>query len=257
MELTFEQKLSIVSERVSASSDYGNYSEMMIKRFLRGQKLNVDNAVKCLVATGEFRKETRADVLTVKDCEGYYNRRVTFPFGYDNMGQPLIYCITGRHDRLDRDINEVKNFIIFIIDQTLKLAKPDEEKLTIVFDLSTFSMNCMDFEATKLFISVLQTHYPEILGRALIINAPYIFRACWQVIRPWLDPVTASKVEFIRSNQLNTYISPENICEDFRILYKMPAYEAPSVVSEELPDKPFTNEDAHEVEERLHLDEAP
>jgi hypothetical protein len=39
-----------------------------------------------------------------------------------------------------------------------------------VFDLKDFSYKNMDFEAVKLLVTILQTHYEEILKHALIIN---------------------------------------------------------------------------------------
>lgn len=254
MDTSFEEKVSTVEERVRAASDYTGFTNMMFIRFLRGQKMDVDNAVKSLIATGEFRKENNSDNISIKDCEVYYNRRVTRCHGFDKSGRPVIYCVSGRHSRTDRDINDVKNFIIYIIEESLKKAKPNEQKIAIVFDLSTFSMNCMDFEATKILVTILQTHYPEILGKGLIVDAPFIFRACWQIIRPWLDPVTASKIEFIRSNQINEYISSEEIWEDFRVLYKMPTVQVTDGGEKSVDETiPFTNEDAREVETTLDL----
>ena len=39
-----------------------------------------------------------------------------------------------------------------------------------MFDLKDFSYKNMDFEAVKLLVTILQTHYEEILKHALIIN---------------------------------------------------------------------------------------
>ena len=41
--------------------------------------------------------------------------------------------------------------------------------------------------------------FPEILGRCLIINAPSFFSLIWSIIRRWLDPRTASKIEIYSS----------------------------------------------------------
>jgi hypothetical protein len=42
----------------------------------------------------------------------------------------------------------------------------------------------------------LQTHYPERLGRAYIINIPFLLNAFFKVIMPLVDPVTKDKVRF-------------------------------------------------------------
>jgi hypothetical protein len=220
--LAFDEKLAHVKEAVNSTTDYyQGHTDMVFIRFLRGQKENVDNAVKALLATAEFRKETRADSLTVDDCRAYHDRRVTFIDGFDKEQLPVLNCLCHRHSPQERDIEEVKNFIIYVIDKALKMSKPDVEKLAIIFDLTQFSMKIMDFECTKVFVTILQTHYPEILGQAYIVNAPFIFRACWAVIRPWLDPVTAAKVQFIRADQLTNFIEFDQISEEVRTNCKL------------------------------------
>jgi hypothetical protein len=42
-----------------------------------------------------------------------------------------------------------------------------------------------------------QDNYPESLGKFYIINAPYLFSGVWSVIKPWLDPATAAKINIL------------------------------------------------------------
>ena len=82
----------------------------------------------------------------------------------------MLYCVVKRHNKDDRSIVQVEKSIIYLIETALKLSKPDEEKIVVVFDLKDFSYKNMDFEAVKLLVTILQTHYEEILKHALIIN---------------------------------------------------------------------------------------
>lgn len=67
----------------------------------------------------------------------------------------------------------------------------------------------MDFECAKKFVDILQNFYPEILHQLLLVNAPFIFYAFWQLVRVLLDPVTANKVKFITLDQLGEYVSED------------------------------------------------
>jgi hypothetical protein len=54
----------------------------------------------------------------------------------------------------------------------------------------------------------------------LIVNAPTFFSATWRVIKGWLDPRTASKIEVVSSRstmekRLKEYIDPEQIPSDY------------------------------------------
>ncbi len=44
------------------------------------------------------------------------------------------------------------------------------------------------------------TFYPERLGYMLIINAPWIFKPLWAMVKPWLDPNTVSKIRVFGYN---------------------------------------------------------
>jgi hypothetical protein len=45
-------------------------------------------------------------------------------------------------------------------------------------------------------LNILQEHYPERLGLALIINVPFFVKAFFKLIMPFVDPVTREKVKF-------------------------------------------------------------
>lgn len=45
-------------------------------------------------------------------------------------------------------------------------------------------------------LNILQAHYPERLGRALIINVPWMLNAFYKLITPLVDPVTRDKMRF-------------------------------------------------------------
>jgi len=45
-------------------------------------------------------------------------------------------------------------------------------------------------------LSILQDHYPERLGRAFVINVPFILNAFYKMINPFIDPVTREKLKF-------------------------------------------------------------
>lgn len=41
--------------------------------------------------------------------------------------------------------------------------------------------------------------FPETMNKMLIVNAPTFFAATWRIIKGWLDPRTANKIEVISS----------------------------------------------------------
>lgn len=62
-----------------------------------------------------------------------------------------------------------------------------------------------------------QNYYPETMGKFYIINPPFGFSTAWRVIRPWLDPVTAAKINVASGDgkkELLEQIPAENLPKD-------------------------------------------
>merc|ERR1711865_980996 len=62
--------------------------------------------------------------------------------------------------------------------------------------------------------------FPETLNKMFIINSPIFFTASWKIIRGWLDPRTAGKVEVISSRKswekaLLNYIDADELPSDY------------------------------------------
>lgn len=184
-----------------------NFSSTTVMRFYRGQKKNADAALESMKKYLHWR--FAEDVDNIDNRKAEYQREVDakkVAVGYRDLhGRPAGYVFVHRHNAYDRNVNEVRLQTIWTLEALRKAAKPEEERFVISVDLSKFSMRNMDYEALKCQVDILQSHYPETLESAYIIDSPFIFSACWRIIRPWLDPVTAKKVHFIRHSELHKY----------------------------------------------------
>jgi CRAL/TRIO domain len=90
------------------------------------------------------------------------------------------------------------------------------EKTTTILDLdgvylSTFSSV---FSLIQRVSSIAQNYYPEMLGKMFIVNAPYLFYACWSLVSPLLNEVTVKKISILGINylkDLQDFIPAQNI----------------------------------------------
>ena len=62
---------------------------------------------------------------------------------------------------------------------------------------------------------ILQTHYPERLGRALIINVPFLLNAFYKLITPLIDPVTRDKMRFNPKVVQDGLFTADNVWKEF------------------------------------------
>lgn len=67
----------------------------------------------------------------------------------------------------------------------------------------------------KFMIKCFEANYPESLGSVLIHKAPWVFSGIWSIIKGWLDPVVAAKINFTKNREdLEAFIPPSQIMKE-------------------------------------------
>ena len=69
---------------------------------------------------------------------------------------------------------------------------------TSIIDLGGLHMGFMRKENRVLIqktMKLMRICYPETVHSIILINSPAIFPLIWRIVRPWLDPATATKIQ--------------------------------------------------------------
>ncbi|CAB3228438.1 unnamed protein product [Arctia plantaginis] len=170
-----------------------------------------------IIKTNKWRVEYGvADLGDNKELIEKYSNKARVLRHRDMIGRPIVYIPAKNHSSSDRNIDELTRFIVYCLeDASKKCFEEVIDNLCIVFDLSNFTLSCMDYQVLKNLIWLLSRHYPERLGVCLIINAPAFFSGCWAVIKGWLDENTSKKVTFVSSEMdLCQYLIPDILPTD-------------------------------------------
>lgn len=64
-------------------------------------------------------------------------------------------------------------------------------------------------------LNILQSHYPERMGLALVINIPMIVNAFFKLVMPFVDPVTRAKVRFNPAPVADGLLAPEQTMQQW------------------------------------------
>ncbi|KAJ1965865.1 hypothetical protein H4R35_007028 [Dimargaris xerosporica] len=179
--------------------------DSILLRFLRARKWDVARAFEMGIHALEWRLEAKVDQVVARGeaglHEGVLKKGISFLHGQDKRGRPVIVIRVKLHRKEDQTLEQLTDFLIWTIETARLFLGPGVETATAIFDLTDFTMANMDFAFIKLLIRYLEAYYPESLGTLLIYNAPWIFGSIWRMISPLLDPVVASKINFIRSQE--------------------------------------------------------
>ncbi|KAJ5574914.1 hypothetical protein N7450_008813 [Penicillium hetheringtonii] len=210
-----------------------DHPDALLLRFLRAEKWNVPKAWVKFVSSLNWRvneyhideevlmkgelyhveksraKEDSAEktdgegfVLQLKTGKGYFH-------GKDKFGRPICVVRVRTHDPNSATKKGLNDYIVQCIETVRLVMVPPVDTMTIVFDLTSFSLSNWDFPPVKFIIEIFQESYPESLGAMIFYNAPWIFSGFWKLIHGILDPVVAAKVHFISGPRELQQIIPE------------------------------------------------
>jgi hypothetical protein len=129
--------------------------------------------------------------------------------GFDKTGRPVIYKQYGSFENnLLSEISAIDCVTKYHVWEQEVISKLCYEQSKKTGRIVETSFAVMDLEGmqmrqvtkdflmiVKAFANIDQAQYPETLGRLLIINAPTMFPYVWSWVKPWLDPVVASKIQ--------------------------------------------------------------
>ncbi|KAJ8324484.1 hypothetical protein QVD99_002505 [Batrachochytrium dendrobatidis] len=192
---------------------HGEDPDVYVMRFLRARKWVPEDAVNMLVNMLRWRASfgVRQILLEaegplhkseMKRCQSYF-------CGTDKEGRICCFVHANRHNTSDLVRNLSEKLIVLTMESACMILQQPEFKsttATMLVDLRDAGIQHQDSIATRFMLNVMQNYYPERLGRALIISAPWIFSGFWQLIKPWLDPVVQAKVVFVSREEVSQYV---------------------------------------------------
>jgi len=214
----------------------------LAKRFLVVTSGNVDLATTKIKSTLKYRHE----VLRIDDIRkaflqsdddtatgGEENERLAairhgleqqiegtkiFIRGYDNDRYPIMRSINATHLKWNPDYFTMLYEVM--MDRALAATERNHggkyTKISATFDFNGYTYkNQTPISRAKHLIFTLRDHYPEFVEHIFIMDAPFIFRFFWAIIRPFIDPITKRKIKFVKrkstDSALLNYMSDEAI----------------------------------------------
>lgn len=163
-------------------------------RFLRATNWNAGAAIKRLEETLKWRREFGIyDKITPEYIEPEATTGKEFLFGYDTHGRPAIYVSPSKvgAEESPRTIQ----LTVWMAERAFDLMGPGVETLALLVDYADNTKN-PSFGMCRTTLDIIQTHYPERLGLALIAHLPWLLNAFITLLTPFMDPYTRQKLVF-------------------------------------------------------------
>uniref|UniRef100_A0A7S3DFT9 CRAL-TRIO domain-containing protein n=1 Tax=Palpitomonas bilix TaxID=652834 RepID=A0A7S3DFT9_9EUKA len=210
-----KEDLKDLSEEDKKIGNVDDLRFLQFTRAFRNQKKGHEAAAEALKRTIEWRREYKPLEITNDDVRNEVKTGKAYHFGRDMDGRPALWIHVSLHDKKTRVLEETVKYGVMCMEHCLTQLEGTEYKqrqVGLVFDLTNFGLRNMDYDFVKELLRCLQNYYPENMGKTYVVNAPLIFRGFWAIVKPWIDPFTVQKIQFVNSlEKLTRYFTPANI----------------------------------------------
>ncbi|KAF8627046.1 hypothetical protein AX17_006386 [Amanita inopinata Kibby_2008] len=182
-------------------------SRECLLRYLRASKWKTATAIQRLEQTLKWRRDFGINTLvTAEQVEPEAVTGKEIVYGYDVHGRPGSYMFPSRQNT-DGPTRQIQ-FAVWMLERCIDLMRPGVETLTLLINYADKAKS-PSISTARAVLNILQDHYPERLGRALIIKIPFYINAFFKIIMPFVDPVTREKVKFNPEVVKDGYFVPD------------------------------------------------
>ncbi|CAD6207689.1 unnamed protein product [Miscanthus lutarioriparius] len=179
-----------------------------LRRFLRARDHNIGKASAMLLKYLKWKPTAKPHgAIPASEVAREVPQAKLCLQGYDREGRPLIYGFGARHHPARRDLEEFKRYVVHVLDATVARLPPPgpgrQEKFAAVADLKSWGYANCDIRGYLAALDIMQSYYPERLGRVFLVHVPYVFMAAWKIVYPFIDDNTKKKFVFVADKDLD------------------------------------------------------
>ncbi|XP_058085512.1 uncharacterized protein LOC131232984 [Magnolia sinica] len=191
-------------------------SDASISRYLRARSWNVKKATKMLKETLKWRIQYKPEEIRWEDVAHEAQTGKIYRSNYtDKFGRSVLVMKPGCQNT--KSAKGQIRYLVYCMENAILNLPLEQEQMVWLIDFQGFSMSNISVKVTRETAYVLQEHYPERLGLAILYNPPKFFEPFYTLVKPFLEPKTCRKLKFIYSDDLST----KKIMEDFFNLEKL------------------------------------
>lgn len=191
------------------------YPNETLVRFLKARDGNISKAHKMLLDCLNWRLENEIDAILCKPIipTDFYravrDSQLIGLSGYSKEGLPVFAIGVGLSTFDKASVHYYVQSHIQINEYRDRIVLPAAAKKSghyigtciKVLDMTGLKLSALSQTKLLTMISTVDDlNYPEKTETYYIVNAPYIFSACWKVVKPLLQERTRKKVQVLQGN---------------------------------------------------------
>lgn len=214
---------AVPSEEIS-NGWLNDFSDATLVRWFDSRGGNLEKTKKALKRHLQWREENRVGEIDKESVLKELSSDFIVFGGPDTDDYPCVFAFVRNHDKDSASHDEMQRLIIYLLEETLTNCDEARQRLgedrkyadqfTLVFDLWGFRPRNMNYDAISTLVQTARYNYPHVIRRVLIVNTPWIFKACYTIIEGFLPEDARKIVGFANSyEEIKEYIALDNLPE--------------------------------------------
>lgn len=212
-----DQKSGDTSRAPITSKEKAFLTRECLLRYLEAVKWKPDQAITRLENTIGWRRGFGCfdDTIVTPEIVAQQNAAgKSIVQGYDLEGRPCLYVRLGR-DVVKPGHNHVR-FLVYCIEHSITMLPKGQGQLAIILDFKPTELvkktHTPNLPASIESLYILQNHYPERLGKAILANMPFLTNAFFKILSPFIDPTTREKI--VTTTPFTKYVPADQLIDE-------------------------------------------
>ncbi|XP_027330846.1 uncharacterized protein LOC113846593 isoform X2 [Abrus precatorius] len=195
----------------------GRDDEDMILWFLKDRKFSVEEAVSKLTKAIKWRQDFEVSKLTEEVVNEVAQTGKAYVHDFlDINDRPVLVVVASKHFPEAHDPAADERLCVFLIEKALSKLPTGKEQILGIVDLKGFGTENADLKFLTFLFDVFYYYYPKRLGQVLFVDAPFVFKPIWQLVKPLLKSY-ASLVRFCSAEDVRKeYFTDKTLPPRFR-----------------------------------------
>ncbi|CAA7047901.1 unnamed protein product [Microthlaspi erraticum] len=179
------------------SSEY--CSDATITRYLAARNGHVNKATKMLKETLKWRMQYKPEEIRWEEIAREAETGKIYRANCTDKHGRTVLVMKPSSQNTKSPKGQIR-FLVYCMENAILNLPEDQEQMVWLIDFHGFNMSHISVKVSRETAHVLQEHYPERLGCAILYNPPKVFEPFYRMVKPFLDAKTRNKVRFVYSD---------------------------------------------------------
>eukprot|EP00271_Cylindrocystis_brebissonii_P013523 TRINITY_DN33406_c0_g1_i1.p1 TRINITY_DN33406_c0_g1~~TRINITY_DN33406_c0_g1_i1.p1 ORF type:complete len:308 (+),score=56.06 TRINITY_DN33406_c0_g1_i1:67-990(+) len=195
----------------------GSNDSDLLLWFLKDRKFNTEKAVAKVAQAITWRTEFGVDSLTdAAVAAPAASGQALLHSSMDTKGRPVVIIVAAKHFPEANSL-PAEQLCVHVVEQAVNKLPEGAEKILGIVDLRGFTTKNLDLGFVQFIVDLFFNYYPKRLGEVLFVDAPFLFKPVWALIKPMLKSY-AELVRFCSADEVrDVYFTPETLPETFKV----------------------------------------